>query len=109
MIFCMVPESMMEVVMSIPYKELSLMGSTRLLVVWRDGLLHTVTSGSNGTPNDLFQSAPGFRQTFQHTFSSVGTFPYYCSVHPSMMYGVITVEAADGSTHSPPMNNCRGC
>jgi len=30
---------------------------------------------------------------FQHTFTTAGTFPYFCGVHTTMMTGTITVNA----------------
>src|SRR5262245_17278640 len=43
---------------------------------------HSTTSGSPGMPNSLWDS--GIRSqgaVFDHTFPSVGTFPYYCIPH----------------------------
>jgi nitrite reductase (NO-forming) len=66
-------------------------GST---VTWKnsDSTLHTVTSGSaesgvSGTEFDSSYLAGG--KTFQHTFSSAGTFDYYCTLHPFMKGQVI--------------------
>lgn len=65
-------------------------------VVWTNnetnGVQHTVTSGTPGAPSGLFDSGtlnPG--QTFQFTFNSVGTFPYYCRIHGEAMTGTVTV------------------
>ena len=63
-------------------------------VVWTntDSVAHTVTSGDpNAGPSGTFDSnliKPG--KTFQHTFDSVGTTPYFCTVHP-WMTGKVTV------------------
>jgi nitrite reductase (NO-forming) len=66
-------------------------GST---VTWKntDSTLHTVTSGSaetgvSGTEFDSSYLAGG--KTFQHTFSSAGTFDYYCTLHPFMKGQVV--------------------
>ena len=63
-------------------------------VTWKntDSTLHTVTSGSaetgvSGTEFDSSYLAGG--KTFQHTFSSAGTFDYYCTLHPFMKGQVI--------------------
>lgn len=63
-------------------------------VTWKnsDSTLHTVTSGSaeSGTSGTIFDSsylAAG--KTFQHTFSSAGTFDYYCTLHPFMKGQVV--------------------
>lgn len=58
-------------------------------VTWKnlDSTLHTVTSGSNesGKSGTIFDSSylTGGK-TFQHAFSSAGTFDYYCTLHPYM-------------------------
>jgi plastocyanin len=63
-------------------------------VTWKntDSTLHTVTSGSaetgvSGTEFDSSYLAGG--KTFQHTFSSPGTFDYYCTLHPFMKGQVV--------------------
>ena len=67
---------------------------TGTTVVWTnaDSVSHTVTSGDpNAGPSGAFDSdlvKPG--KTFTHVFSSVGTTPYFCSVHP-WMTGKVTV------------------
>ena len=56
---------------------------------------HTVTSGSPGSPDGRFDSGihdPG--GSFQFTFVTVGTFPYFCQIHPEQMFGTIMVKAA---------------
>jgi plastocyanin len=59
-------------------------------VSWRNdqGVGHTVTSVSGNTMDSgvLTQG-----QTYQVVFTQAGTYPYYCTIHPSMT-GVITVE-----------------
>lgn len=67
-----------------------------------DALPHTVTSGSNGAPNGLFSSgtasdaanyiSSASGRAFSFTFTTAGTFPYFCALHSSMV-GVITVTA----------------
>ena len=67
---------------------------TGTTVVWTnaDSVSHTVTSGDpSAGPSGAFDSdlvKPG--KTFTHVFSSVGTTPYFCSVHPWMI-GKVTV------------------
>ena len=58
-------------------------------VTWKNGdsTLHTVTSGTaegneSGTSFDSSYLAGG--KTFQWTFSTPGTFDYYCTLHPYM-------------------------
>ncbi len=62
-------------------------------VTWtnNDSQPHTVTSGSNGQPDNKFNSSPNFTpllnpgQTFSFTFTQAGDYPYYCMVHPNMV------------------------
>jgi plastocyanin len=71
-------------------------------IVWSNtetnGVPHNIVSGTiQGTtaqPDGLFASAALFNpgQSFEHTFASAGTFPYYCSVHPEQMKGTVTVS-----------------
>jgi plastocyanin len=63
-------------------------------VTWKnlDSTLHTVTSGSSesGKSGTIFDSSylTGGK-TFQHTFSSAGTFDYFCTLHPYMKGQVV--------------------
>jgi plastocyanin len=67
-------------------------------VTWRNDDLqaHTVTSGSNGVPDNKFNSSPNFiplitpGATFSHTFIQTGEYPYFCLLHPNMV-GTVTV------------------
>src|SRR6185437_3745831 len=55
---------------------------------------HSATSGTPGSPNGIFDSGihnSGF--TYSFTFTSAGTYPYYCRVHGAMMTGTVTVTA----------------
>ncbi|MEW5990362.1 MAG: plastocyanin/azurin family copper-binding protein [Chloroflexota bacterium] len=70
-------------------------------VTWvASGDPHTVTSGTPGAVDDRFPDRPaseGFLfagNTFTTTFSSPGTFPYFCEVHFETMTGTIVVAAA---------------
>jgi plastocyanin len=62
--------------------------------IWTGGF-HSTTSGpcppctqmGDGKWNSGARSGPDF----SHTFSSAGTFPYYCNVHTTMMTGSIVV------------------
>ena len=61
----------------------------------QDSTLHTVTSGkpnegNSGTEFDSSYFAAG--KTFQHQFSTAGTFDYYCTLHP-FMSGKVRVTA----------------
>lgn len=51
----------------------------------RDNTMHTVTSGTPGAADGRFQSANlAEGATFGFTFTSAGSFPYFCSIHDSM-------------------------
>lgn len=67
-------------------------------VTWtnKDSQAHTVVSGTGGTdPNKgkVFDSGlttliqPG--KTFSHTFTTAGTIPYFCQIHPAMVGKII--------------------
>jgi plastocyanin len=66
-------------------------------VVWtnNDSQPHTVVSGENAKPDGKFNSSPNFNplitpgQTFKHTFTQAGTYPYFCQLHPNMIGKVI--------------------
>ena len=64
---------------------------------------HSVVSGANGTADNKFCSPSNTNcdnpplsamgATYDHTFTTAGTFPYYCSVHVSLgMTGTIVVQ-----------------
>jgi plastocyanin len=59
-------------------------------VTWtnKDGMIHNVTSNtgvfSSGSISD--------NGTFSQIFNSVGTYPYYCTIHPSMTATVIVTN-----------------
>jgi plastocyanin len=58
-------------------------------VVWQnnDTIAHTSTSDGSGWNSGTI--GPG--QSFRFTFTSPGTFPYHCSIHPDML-GTVTVQ-----------------
>jgi len=66
-----------------PYRETIMVGKT---VMWfnQDSEWHTVTSGTPGDgPDGLFDSGKiESGQTFEHTFTQPGIYPYFDMVHP---------------------------
>lgn len=52
-----------------------------------DSATHTVVSDNNAFKSKDIE--PG--QSYQHTFNETGSFPYHCSIHPTMT-GTITVQ-----------------
>ncbi|MFY3740791.1 MAG: plastocyanin [Candidatus Nitrosomirales archaeon] len=80
-------------------------------VTWtnKDTVGHTVTSGSPNDPDagKLFDSgsrwAPG--EEFEHTFDTVGEFPYFCMIHPWTTGKVVVAEVViqeDGMEDETP-------
>ena len=65
---------------------------------------HTTTSGTGPEDSDagvLWDSGTlQGGQTFSHTYTEAGRFPYFCRIHPTQMFGVITVE--DAPLSQPP-------
>ena len=69
------------------------------MVTWinDDSQPHTVTSGVSGQPDGRFDSSPNFNpllasgQTFEHTFTEAGEYPYFCQLHPNMV-GTVQVN-----------------
>jgi len=74
-------------------------------VTWSndDTAAHTVTSGSavDGPDGNFDSSLFMAGTTFRHTFDTVGTFPYFCMVHP-WMQGVVIVGQGGTSSTPPP-------
>jgi plastocyanin len=64
------------------------------IVTWvnDDSSAHTVTS-SNGSTLDSDIMRRG--ETFSFTFDNVGEYPYFCTLHPSMV-GTVIVTASQG-------------
>ncbi len=63
-------------------------------VTWtnNDSIQHTVTSGVPNSPSGLFDSGTlNTGQTFSFTFTSPGTYSYYCRIHGAAMTGTVTV------------------
>jgi plastocyanin len=69
-------------------------------VTWtnQDSTDHTVTA-DDGNAFDSGNIANG--ATFSFTFTTAGTFPYHCAIHPSMTARVIVTTATSTASHSP--------
>ena len=67
------------------------------VVTWTndDSAAHTVTAGSAADgPSGVFDSSLFMAGTsFEHKFEEVGTYPYFCMVHP-WMEGIVVVQEA---------------
>jgi len=58
-------------------------------VLWINNDLTTHTATADGGAWNSGPMAPG--RMFSQTFTTAGTFPYHCAIHPGMM-GTITVQ-----------------
>ncbi len=65
---------------------------------------HTVTSGTSaGSADGKFTSGliyPGGH--YSHKFTTAGTYPYFCQIHPEQMKGTVTVVAASPTPGPTP-------
>jgi plastocyanin len=61
----------------------------------KESIVHTVTSNTG-----IFNSGNiALNGVFSYTFNTAGSFPYHCTIHPSMT-GTVTVNAATSGTTS---------
>jgi plastocyanin len=64
-------------------------------LVWRNYDLnsHTVTGGTPDVPTPEIFDSGNFKtyEYFRHTFDEVGTYNYFCTIHP-WMQGIVVVE-----------------
>jgi plastocyanin len=72
------------------------------------GAPHSVTSGTPDDPDrgsEFDSGADGLEndgETFEWTFDTAGTFPYYCTVHGASMSGQVVVGEAEASPAESP-------
>jgi plastocyanin len=72
-------------IQSFTLRNLTIPVGTTVTWVNRDGVGHTATSGTPGSPSYIWNSgALGSSGTYSFTFTEVGTFDYFCEFHPSM-------------------------
>ena len=82
-------------------------------VTWKnqDTVSHTTTAGTSPSRSGEWDSSILQKgQSFSFTFTEVGTFPYFCTVHPSTMIATVTIveagaEPVGGQTATPPPNS----
>ena len=60
---------------------------TSVTWVQEDSVPHTIVADNGGFESTKLSKG----QSWSHTFSTAGTYPYHCSIHPSMK-GKIVVE-----------------
>lgn len=68
-------------------------------VFWTNNgaFLHSSTSGTGGMPDSIWDSglmSPA--ATFSQPFPNIGSFPYFCTVHPLSMTGTVVVGPPTG-------------
>lgn len=73
------------------FDPLTLEVSAGATVTWTngDGVAHTVTAGEPATPADTFGESVDPGSSAEITFEEAGTFPYFCTIHPSMTGAVV--------------------
>ena len=76
-------------------QELKVKSGTTVTWTNEDDIPHTVVS-----PNNFRSKALDSDDKFSFTFTTPGTYKYFCSLHPHMT-GTIVVEAATGSITPP--------
>jgi plastocyanin len=71
--------------------------------VFPSSLAHSTTSGSNTTADGIWDSGvvSSSGASFTHTFTTAGSFAYFCSVHGSCCHMVGTVNVAAAATPTP--------
>jgi len=74
-------------------------------VTWvnEDNVPHTVTT--TGGPTSFDSGTMNKGETYSHTFTSAGTWSYYCAVHPDMKGTVVVTDDASTSTTAPPTSS----
>jgi len=65
---------------------ITVLANTAITWTNRDGMPHTVTSD---TGNELGSGNIPANGTWSHTFTVSGTYPYHCTIHPTMKATVI--------------------
>ena len=76
-------------------QELKVKAGTTITWTNEDDMPHTVVS-----PNNFRSKVLDTESTYSFTFTTPGTYKYFCSLHPHMT-GTIIVEAATGSIAQP--------
>lgn len=85
-------------------KKLEIGAGTTVMWTNKDDILHTVTSGigqkqgipgvtkdKKAKPDGTFDQEVELDETFEFTFNEVGTYRYFCAIHPGMT-GVVNVH-----------------
>lgn len=73
--------------------ELTIPAGDSVTFVNHDDDSHSVTAKDGSFDSKLF----GTGKSWTYTFNTAGTYPYICSVHPSMQGKIIVTSASSGS------------
>jgi plastocyanin len=81
------PEPNTVVISNFSYSPSTIIVGAGETITWRndDAVGHTVTSISG---SELNSPVLAQGQTYQHTFSAAGSYPYHCTLHPNMTASV---------------------
>ena len=78
--------------MNFAFEDLTVEKGTKVTWTNRDGVPHTTTSGQLGAMTGVWRSADlPINSSFSFTFDQLGTFKYYCEIHPTTMKATVTV------------------
>ena len=93
-------------IVNFAHENLSVRTGTTVTWVNDDRASHTTTSGAQGEQTHIWDSGNLVQSaTFSFTFNEVGTFPYFCSIHPAMIATVTvtdeTAAVADPASATP--------
>ena len=95
-------------------EDLTIQVGTEVKWTHKGAIVHTTTSGVPGAVDvgELWDSGSPFLvngETFSHTFTKAGIFPYFCTVHGSTMTATITVvESLDGQESTSSSSDSGG-
>lgn len=89
------------IIKNMAFSPATLTVSTGTTIKWtnKDGVAHTVTSDVAGQFDSGSINTDG---VYSHTFSTVGTFNYHCTPHPSMKAKIIVVAPSSNASNDPP-------
>lgn len=74
-------------------KTITVNAGTTIKLTNKDNVAHTVSSGTPGLPDGVFESGNmNAGATFSFMFNTKGTFPYYCKLHQDTMTGTVVVQ-----------------
>ena len=93
------PEAVSAEIVNFDNEDLTINVGTTVTWTNKGSVIHTTTAGAGSPSGEWDSGVLNTNQTFPFTFDEVGTFPYYCTVHPSSsMRATVTVVAAGAAT-----------